>query len=564
MTALPDVDVAIVGGGVGGIYTGWRLLTSPRADTRLAGWESARGKLKVALYEGSDRVGGRLLSARSPHMPDTTAEAGGMRYVAPAQALMTGLVETVFKLPWHEQTVDLPGNIAYLRGRLLRMSDLGNSEMLPYWLDSSEAAWLAAGKGNSPAALIGRVLTRLMPELAANLEAGTLRKYLATVSIDGLPLWRHGLWNLLAKGMSADGYTAARALVGYDCLGGNTNALDLTAEYYDFTPNVSYRMVNVGYEAVPWHLREGFQKAGGHLHFKQWLDGFSGVQLGDGSQGVQLRFRDGTTQTARAIVLAMPRRSIELLRPEGEVLGPANTRFRELLASVSAIPLFKAFLLYPYCWWQDSGVSAGRSLTDLPIRQCYYWPSGPDGTAVPPRKSPGLVMVYDDLLSVSFWEGLDRRGEVHKAGLPISQHLPHDWPLFEPHAAPASVSPSDDPFAQQLLDNWKHHSATQQLVRELHRELMLMHGKDSAPAPIDAAYIDWSRDPYGGGVHLWNVNVRSDDILHRMTQPVGDFPCYVCGEAYSTNQTWAEGALQTAEIVLQERFGLPKAEWQHG
>ena len=561
MTALPDVDVAIVGGGVGGIYTGWRLLTSKPAGPMLPGWKEARGKLKVALYEGSDRIGGRLLSARSPHMSDTTAEAGGMRYVFPAQKLMTGLVETVFKLDRHEQTVDVPNNIAYLRGQQLRLSDLGDSKKLPYFFNKSEIAWLVAGKGNNtPAGLIGRVLTTLMPDLEKNLEAGTLRAYLETVTIEDLPLWQHGFWNLLAKGLSEDGYSAARTLVGYDCLGGNYNALDLTSEYFDFTPDVKYRMVNIGYEAVPWQLRQGFEQAGGELHFNRWLDGFSGVKLADGSQGVQLRFRDGTTQTARAIVLAMPRRSIELLRPEGEVLGPANTRFRQLLASVSAIPLFKAFLLYDECWWQDAKVSAGRSLTDTPIRQCYYWPSGPKGTTVPGRKDPGLVMVYDDLLNVSFWEGLDRRGEVHKAGLPIDRHAHHSWPLFNANYPPAP--PHKDPFAQQLSKNWKDHSVTKQMVSELHRELKAMHGIDSAPEPIDAAYMDWSRDPYGGGVHFWNVNAESETILQSMTQPLDGFPCYVCGEAYSTNQTWAEGALQTAEIVLQSRFGLPKADWQ--
>jgi monoamine oxidase len=561
MTALPNVDVAIVGGGVGGIYTAWRLLTSDAAGPMLPGWKEARGKLKVALYEGSDRIGGRLLSARSPHMPDTTAETGGMRYVFPAQKLMTGLVETVFKLDWHPQTVDVPNNIAHLRGRQLRMSDLGDPKKLPYFFDASETAWLNAGNGNNtPAGLIARVLTTLMPDLAKNLQAGTLREYLDTVSIESLPLWQHGLWNLLAKGMSEEGYSAARTLVGYDCLGGNNNALDLTMEYFDFTPDVKYRMVNIGYEAVPWQLRQGFENAGGELHFNQWLDGFSGVKLGDGSQGVQLRFRDGTTLTARAIVLAMPRRSIELLRPEGEVLGPANTHFRRLLASVSAIPLFKAFLLYDECWWQDSNVDAGRSLTDTPIRQCYYWPSGPKGTRVPGRKDPGLVMVYDDLLNVSFWEGLDRRGEVHKAGLPIGQHAHHNWPLFNANHPP--TAPDEDPFAQQLLDNWKNHSVTKQMVSELHRELRVMHGNPNAPEPIDAAYMDWSRDPYGGGVHLWNVSAQSEKVLQSMTQPLDGFPCYVCGEAYSTNQTWAEGALQTAEIVLQRRFGLPKAEWQ--
>ena len=46
-----------------------------------------------------------------------------------------------------------------------------------------------------------------------------------------------------------------------------------------------------------------------------------------------------------------------------------------------------------------------------------------------------------------------------------------------------------------------------------------------------------------------------------MTQPVDDFPCFVCGEAFSTNQTWVEGALETAEIVLQKRFGLAAPDW---
>jgi monoamine oxidase len=558
VSTLPDVDIAIVGGGVGGIYTAWRLLTSSLAGTRLADWKSARGKLKVALYEGSDRIGGRLLSARSPHMPDTTAEVGGMRYVYPDQKLMTGLVETELKLPWHLQIVDQPGNIAYLRGRQLRMSDLGDPKSLPYYFDANETTWLE-GEGHSPAGLIGAALTRLMPDLQKELDAGKLREYLATITIKGLPLWQHGFWNLLAKGMSPDGYTAARTLVGYDCLGGNTNALDLTAEYFDFGSKVKYRMVDSGYETVPWTLQQRFQQAGGELHFGHWLDAFHGMGLPDGSLGVQLRFRNQTSQTARAIVLAMPRRSIELLQPTGEVLDPENTHFRQLLASVSAIPLFKAFLLYPNCWWQAKNVDRGRSLTDLPIRQCYYWPSGSGGNTVPEAKEPGLVMVYDDLLNVSFWEGLDRRGEVHKAGLPVDMHVRHNWLHFQ--SAPASAPSDADPLAQRLLDNWNGHPATPQMVNELHRELMLMHEIKDAPEPIDAAFMDWSRDPYGGGVHLWNVNAQSDVVLRKMTQPVDNFPCYVCGEAYSTNQTWAEGALQTAEIVLQDRFGLSGPGW---
>lgn len=559
MQQLPDVDVAIVGGGIGGIYAGWRLMTSPHGAGLAADWARARGNLKVALFEGSDRIGGRLLSARSPLLPDTTAEIGGMRYVSPAQKRVKGLVENVLRLPTHKQTVDVDNNIAFLRGRLLRNSGLGNPAALPYWFDPDEAAWLAARKGSSPPALITRELIRLMPQIPEKLKSGQLRQYLETVEIDGLPLWRHAFWNLLAKHISPDVYNAARATIGYDCLGGNTNALDLITEFFDFTPDVEYLMVNQGYETVPWLLQQKFLEAGGEITVERWLDGFVGVKLVDGSQGVQLNFRDGGKLTAHAIVLAMPRRAIELLRPDGEILGPQNTQFRHDLASVSGIPLFKLFLLYSESWWQTAGVSSGRSLTDMPLRQCYYWPIGPNGDGVPKPGEPGLVLAYDDLLNVDFWAALDTRSEVHKAGLQLGAHAPHALPMFG-RAATADAPPPSDPFAARLRANWETHKATKPMVDELHRQLLQMHGIDSAPAPIDAAYMDWSRDPYGGGVHFWNVNYSSAEMLPRMTQPVDGFPCYICGEAYSTNQTWAEGALETADTMLH-RLGLPAPEW---
>ena len=555
MAKAPDTDIAIVGGGIGGIYTGWRLLSADDLGEQVAPWAAARDcGLKISIFEGSDRIGGRLLSARSPHLPETTVEVGGMRYVT-AQKLITNLVERILKLPFHKQTVFVDENIAFLRGRLLRQTQLGDADVLPYFFDASEAAWLAARTKQNPAGLIGRVLTRLMPDIAAHLSDGTLREYLATIRIDDEPLWKHGFWNLLSREMSVDGHEAAQTLVGYDCLGGNYNALDTTAEFFDFTPDVEFRMVDAGYETVPWLLQDRFVAAGGDLHLNQWLDGFEGVTLGDETEGVRLTMRDGRTLTARAIVLAIPRRSIELLRPTGEVLDPANTDFRHGLASVSGVPLFKLFLLYKECWWQDAGVTKGRSLTDMPLRQCFYWPSGPQGSTVPRRNDPGLLMAYDDQASVGFWASLDTRGHAQKAGMPLGvTHPEQHWRQFERVSAPQPTA--TDPFAARLFSNWHDHSATRQMVTEMHRQLMAMHGVDNAPEPIDAAYMDWSRDPFGGGVHLWNTNYDSAKMLEYMPQPVADFPCYICGEAYSTNQTWAEGALQTAEIVL-ERLGVP-------
>ena len=76
------------------------------------------------MFEGSDRIGGRLLSARPPGFPDaTTCEIGGMRYVS-AQTLVRSLVENELKLPRYEQVVDQPDNIVYLRGQQMRFSQM--------------------------------------------------------------------------------------------------------------------------------------------------------------------------------------------------------------------------------------------------------------------------------------------------------------------------------------------------------------------------------------------------------------------------------------------------------
>ena len=90
---------------------------------------------------------------------------------------------------------------------------------------------------------------------------------------------------------------------------------------------------------------------------------------------------------------------------------------------------------------------------------------------------------------------------------------------------------------------------------------MEMHGVTDAPGPIDAVFKNWDDDPYGAAVHFWNSGYKSWEVMPAITKPVKEFPCFICGEAWSENQTWAEGSLQTAEIVLQKHFGLSEPDW---
>lgn len=533
----PDFDVAVVGAGIGGVYTAWRLA-------------EARESNRVVLIESSDRIGGRLLSARPPSMPHTTCEVGGMRYVS-TQPLVKNLVEKKLRLHHKEQTVDVPSNLAFLRGRHLRVGDIPHSADLPYNLEPAEAQWLAK---NSPGALIGWAINQVLPE-TRRLTGEPLHRYLRTATVDGVPLYEHGFWNLLARTLSREAYDLAKATIGYDTLGSNANAVDLAGEYFNFAPDVKYYLLKGGYEILPWTLAQQFENAGGELRLDTKLSHFDEVRFADGSTGVRLYLDGGEPVTARAIVLGLPPRSIQLLAQRGPLLDPARApQFRNLLASVKPISLYKLFMVYEYPWWEARGVSQGRSITDTAVRQCYYWAEESKQPGADPNNTHAAVMAYNDMGSSDFWAGLTHIPVFDEHHRVAGHRRP-----FESRARVADDN--QDEFGKRLVRNWQDHKAPANMVAEMHRQLVRMHDLRYAPEPVDAAYMEWADDPYGGGVHLWNIGYKSWELVETMVQPLPDLPAYICGEAFSTNQTWVEGALQTAELVLQKHLGLPPPEW---
>src|SRR5688572_4146932 len=133
----PDYDVVIIGGGISGVYTAWRLIMADNINAPFLK-RSKDKQLRIALFEGSDRIGGRLLSARAPGFPHMNCEIGGMRYVS-SQKLVSALIENELKLPRHEQDVAEPINIIYTRGHRLRSYQLSDPDVLPYNLSEEES-----------------------------------------------------------------------------------------------------------------------------------------------------------------------------------------------------------------------------------------------------------------------------------------------------------------------------------------------------------------------------------------------------------------------------------------
>ncbi|MDB5904045.1 MAG: amine oxidase [Betaproteobacteria bacterium] len=515
------LDVAIVGAGVSGVYSGWRMLRERRGA---AGKSAAP---KITIFEGSDRIGGRLLSLTPPGMPKTRCELGGMRYMS-RHVLVAWLVQN-FKLPTEPMPVGDPANIAYLRGHQVRLADLNTPSLLPYNFTPIEERVVE----DPNTALLLYALQQIVPNsLAITYEQ--LLEEMQTATFDGKPLHEQGFWNVMARVLSPDAYWFVRDTSGYDCLVSNWSAADaIPFILADFGQGVTYSRFPDGYDQLPQRLAAEFEAGGGKIKLNTRLKSFDSAKLPDGTDGVVLKLSDGTTVHARNLVLAMPRRSLELMEPTGSILDPRHTDVRDLIESVMPIPLFKIFLCYDYPWWKAIGVNAGRSLTDMPIRQCYYWGVEPRSPIMDGNSC--LLASYDDDLSVTFWAGL--RAKTAQT------------PLYEPRRH----------FSGKLAasQDWPDHRAPKAMVEEAHRQIQQMHGVTYAPKPYDAAYRDWAEDPYGGGVNFWQIHAKSWEVIPAIVNPRKGIPVYICGEAYSHEQGWVEGALQTAEIMLQKHFKLP-------
>jgi monoamine oxidase len=522
-----DYDVAVIGGGVSGAYTAWRLRTEGAASPVLKDLARKRpdGKLAVTIFEYSDRIGGRLYSMRLPGVPHLPIELGGMRFLN-SHKRVNALIER-YKLQYRPLPTMDPKltNFFYVRGKHFTAADWNNPSFEPpFQMDRGERA-------RTPGDLLIDVALKYR-DVAHKMQD-------------------KGFWNLLLDEYSEEAYHLIREAGGYDTIVNNWSTAEaIPFLLADFAPGSQYFALNEGFQALPLRLAAEFEKAGGQIVRQRRL--YSLKNLQDGR--IELTFDAGNPANfayrklqkaenciASHVVLAMPRRAIEGLHPDSFIFE--SSEFEENVRTVLPQAGFKIFAAYAKPWWQTArNVSAGRSITSLPVRQCYYWgteENAPDG--MKGNTNSILMASYNDGLSTEYWAGLARHPERYTAP---------DW------ACPPGVP---------IPDHVKALSASAPMVAELQSQLREMHGLSAlegprvAPVvpPYVAVYRDWTVEPFGGGWHFWKIGVDANAVMEYMRRPFKDVPLYVCGEAWSRQQGWVEGALETADLVLEKTLHLP-------
>ena len=301
-------------------------------------------------------------------------------------------------------------NLMYLRRRLMRARDLTNPAMVPYLMNPTE-------QGMNPDQLQRYVMDSLVPH-AEKLTAGPVER---GEVFNGEKLYKTGFWNLLYRVLTSEAYQFM------DDAGGLLHQrrqleLGALAAGLRVRPEAcKYRTLVAGYEALPRAVGQAFVDIEGDFHPNCRLDiaGPARRRLRAAlrahrdrrARRTNARTIPGPKETlkvsAQQVVLAMPRRSLELVRWEPFIQEPA---VRELVNAVISQAAFKIFLGYPYPWWRVLGLQAGRSITDMPLRQTFYFQTEGEQKGADPANDNSLMMVsYNDLGSVPFWKALEAR-----------------------------------------------------------------------------------------------------------------------------------------------------------
>ncbi len=556
-----DLDVAIVGAGIGGLYAGYRLTTGEYGNGAYGGRHPC-----VHVFELGDRVGGRLHSVLLPGL-EVAGELGGMRYLT-SMEIVTSLIEGVFAHELHPVEFsmgDPASHYFYLRKQRFKADawtqaqSRGKRLHTRYQLNDADV-------GLSAYQLFDKVTYDvLMADPDIRSEYGELMKpnghdYTFKLSardwdaikpavryhfpgpFEGMRVNDLGFWNLLKDRVSEEGLQFLADAGGYYSNTINWNAAEAFLTMVgDFTgTSVSYKTIEGGYDLVAYALAKALLAQQGARIWK----GNGVVGVGPAPTGSTRRYQlklanQATgrewTVLADAVVLAMPRRSLELLDQDPAYLslydGDAGRDFRERVGTVIIEQSMKILMGFERPWWKaDFGATPGESITDLPMRQCYYF-----GTDRRDRHSLFLSS-YNDIDTVSYWRTLEREE------------------LFEPRAT-AIVS-------QAEVDAIRELQAPKVMVAESIAQVREMHGASNRiPDPYVTYYKDWSHEPFGGGYHAWDAGVAVAETMRRMRHPRSQEAIHICGEAYSDQQGWAEGALCEAEKMLQEHFGLEWPKW---
>jgi len=572
------VDIAIVGGGIAGLYCALHLShlinpaspaspASPESPARHASLHiggaavdvSALSSVPVHVFEAGQTLGGRIetwtfdfATGLPPTARDTDqgelyrAEFGPMRIEPRDQPLLDDLLKYLgFReagggppsdfdlIAFSPYAADVPGETNFpLHGEEAEQTSLLDLLLLAI----RRICELVAEDGEQIPADPGREAARYWRQFlgASSVRRrywkGELRDWIMNlgnedydhirrnIRINGIYLRDMGFWNLLSEVLSHLAVLRIRDWGSYyHLVSENPNAAEhLVLWLRSIKSTNSLRGIRGGMELLVTELaRRLTPDRGVQLHTGRTVVAVEAAH--DSSPyNVRLRFGDGAAVRARDVVLALPKRPLEKLD-----LAP----LRQDLDAVMSIPLLKVFFVIDQPWWEDNR-PANRFAGDLPTREIHYWKSQ--------DRSKGVLMVYTDRPALQFWTDYLTGNDPSISE--DRQDRATTWVLDPRHARSEERLPNRRIWKRfvQYARDYEHHDFTAERL-------------------LAVGIRDWGKEPYGGAVFLWRPRRRSWEVMGRLVAfglCDGERNLHVIGDAYSDHQGFIEGALRSTARLL--------------
>ncbi|MXV13884.1 FAD-dependent oxidoreductase [Hufsiella ginkgonis] len=568
------VSTLIVGAGMSGLYSAWRILDNdPQAD--------------LVILEQSGRTGGRLDSDLIEFSDGETVkeEEGGMRFTFDS---MDNLMALFMILDIDGDIVPFPMSTGGNNRLCFRGASFNNTISA----ENNYAIWkelynlAPSEQGINPTSIIDTVFNRILaanPQFTDRPKVRTpefWQKFRLECKWNGVGLINWTLWNLYTEmGYSKECINMLYGLAGFNGTFLSTmNAGEAYQLLEDFPADPDFKTLKEGFSTLPNALVKQIEKDGKGRIFLDTMVASIDEYAQDGYV-VSYRYQtsDNTLEEGRIkagrVILGIPRLPLEKLFNRSNALNKLPLKDAEYLwdtlQTTTNQALLKINLYFDHAWWGTNltgqpSVGYGPNFSDLPTGAVYpfyaideptiasleyekfmqqakkpipeHLRSKLENIANSKFNKPAALTIYCDYLNINFWKALQNNGAMF-------------------------TSPMQEEFNQQVPQ--KVFAASEAVVEAAIGFFKQLFNTNYIPTPVLTSARIWEgsslfnlkpSEQFDYGVHQWGLNADDKTVMAYLAEPMPNL--HICGEAYSDYQGWVEGALRSANLVLEKAFGL--------
>jgi hypothetical protein len=512
-------EIAIVGAGIAGLYCALRL---------------AEKQHTVTVYESLDRLGGRI---ETHDLQGFKAECGPMRFELKIEPYFSSLAQEFgiefaaftpprsgsaefpkYDLQPHEVSAEHRHAVEKLLGKdshseivsgifshhtsaldLLRFGIYRIFHRNPDDLNRSLADVVAGGKKS----LISRYADTLFDP-----DYNLIR---TSKTLDGVRLHTLGFWNALSRVLSPGAVAKLRDTgTFYHLLPENPSASEWAIFWLRLLrTDADLSTIKSGVGTLVDLLHDKLKTLRDvTIHLSSTVEG---VAAGTGKVLLKIA-GDSNVNVFDHVILAIPAVAMRSLSEN----FPRD--IQTYVNGVIPFPLLKTFVVIKDPWWEElPQPQQGAHL--VPTREIHYF-QPEDGST-----DRAMIMFYTDRPATAYWHPYIETPHT-KAQIGRTLPLKHELALQ----------------VAQLLPRGKADEVAH--LQRVERSI------------LEFAIRDWSEPPFSAACHAWAPQMNVPDALNRLKAfgLKGDEKAdnvHVCGEAYSDYQGFIEGALRSANNVLQ-------------